>query len=356
MSAVTKGVEGAAAEPERGRKSGPGATDDVLPWVERGVAAAIRRMLKGCDPAELSAHVGLATARAEHAGELAALGDDEQMGALAAFVGGWTAVVARRGRDVGEPLPARTADSTPAVEALALVGHELRTHLSTLHVSLKHAATLLDRESATMASKPEATSEATWSQTLLAPIRIVVERARRSERSLTALVATLADEMFTTATPRLSLAIVDLCKLLRELLDELAWLFVDARCPLELRLPDSATGVWDVTRVRQALTNLLANAVKFGPGKPIGVAVGVSSAEVSVSINDQGPGFVPDEVSTLFERFTKGRNGRGQPGLGLGLYVVKRIVDAHGGRVFAHCAPELGTTFSFTLSRTLELS
>jgi signal transduction histidine kinase len=104
----------------------------------------------------------------------------------------------------------------------------------------------------------------------------------------------------------------------------------------------------DPERVQQILTNLLDNAAKnSAPETPIGIAVTVEGREVQVAVTDRGAGIPKEELSRVFDKFVRGRTTDTR-GTGLGLYICKRIVDAHGGRIWATSEPG-GTTLTFAL-------
>ena len=108
----------------------------------------------------------------------------------------------------------------------------------------------------------------------------------------------------------------------------------------------------DPLGLTQVLDNLIANAVKFShPGDPVWVRAAWAGGQWRIDVADQGIGIPPDEVDRLFQRFVRGSNARtsGRPGTGLGLSVVKAIVELHGGRVTVDSALDQGTTFSIHL-------
>ena len=110
----------------------------------------------------------------------------------------------------------------------------------------------------------------------------------------------------------------------------------------------------DHARITQVLTNLLSNAVKYSPeGGEIRVSSRVVPAEVIISVSDQGPGIPAGEQPQLFSRFHRLDNAltRRTPGTGLGLFLSKSIVDAHGGRIWVESDGRHGSTFSFSLPR-----
>jgi PAS domain S-box-containing protein len=111
----------------------------------------------------------------------------------------------------------------------------------------------------------------------------------------------------------------------------------------------------DAGRLEQVLNNLLSNAIKYSPGGGrIEIGGRVLPGEVVVSVADQGVGIPLEEQVRIFERFFRGSRERHQrtPGVGLGLYLVKAIVEAHGGRIWVESNPGEGAVFSFALPRS----
>ena len=117
--------------------------------------------------------------------------------------------------------------------------------------------------------------------------------------------------------------------------------------------PGETRVVADRDRVKQIMINLLSNAIKFSPeDEPIVVSVSPETDSVCVSVSDSGPGMSEEEVSRLFQRFTRiPRTGGSKPGSGLGLYLSKALVEKHGGRIWVDTKPGAGATFSFRLPR-----
>jgi signal transduction histidine kinase len=113
----------------------------------------------------------------------------------------------------------------------------------------------------------------------------------------------------------------------------------------------------DAEALRQALSNLLDNAVQYsGDARWIAVRVTADDGAVTVGVEDRGVGIPPDEVDKVFDRFHRGGGDvtRSVRGSGLGLTLVKEIVDAHGGHVDVASAPEKGSTFRITLPAMTE--
>jgi signal transduction histidine kinase len=110
----------------------------------------------------------------------------------------------------------------------------------------------------------------------------------------------------------------------------------------------------DAARLEQLLNNLIGNAIKYSPdGGAIRVTGRALPDAIEVTVSDEGIGVPPEEQSRIFERFYRVDDAlsRRAQGSGLGLYIAKAIVEAHGGRIGARSAPGRGTAFSFTLPR-----
>lgn len=108
-------------------------------------------------------------------------------------------------------------------------------------------------------------------------------------------------------------------------------------------------GQWDADRLGQVLDNLLGNAVKYAPaGSEIQVLIEKGCHEANVIVADQGPGIPPAMLPHLFDRFYRGEHAR-DGGLGLGLYISRMLVEAHGGRISATSEPGVGSAFTVTL-------
>ncbi len=130
--------------------------------------------------------------------------------------------------------------------------------------------------------------------------------------------------------------------------------------PVEVDIGGGIPPVWvDPGRVEQVLSNLLSNAAKYSfPGSKIRVELRPVDEQVQISVTNRGEGIPPEEIPLLFTRFHRTRLSRSEriPGLGLGLYISKGLVEAHGGRMWVHSVPDGETTFYFTLPASPALS
>ncbi|MBI2953440.1 MAG: GAF domain-containing protein [Chloroflexi bacterium] len=106
----------------------------------------------------------------------------------------------------------------------------------------------------------------------------------------------------------------------------------------------------DSNRIERALMNLITNALKYSPtDAPVVVQIRPGDGWAIVSVSDEGIGISPEDLPHLFQRFYRAKTGKKTQGLGLGLYIARLIVEAHGGRVWVDSKPNGGSTFSFTL-------
>jgi len=118
--------------------------------------------------------------------------------------------------------------------------------------------------------------------------------------------------------------------------------------------PDLPLVYADEARITQVLSNLLSNAIKYSPeGGEIRVSSAVTPKEVIITVSDQGAGISPEDQKQLFTRFFRANNAltRKTQGAGLGLYLSKAIIDAHGGRMWVESDGKRGARFSFSLPR-----
>jgi signal transduction histidine kinase len=112
-------------------------------------------------------------------------------------------------------------------------------------------------------------------------------------------------------------------------------------------------GRWDRLRLDQVISNLLSNAMKYGGEEKL-IEIGVAEADgfVAVSIRDHGLGISPEDQDRIFERFERLISVRHFGGFGLGLWIVRQIAEAHGGRVRVESQPGAGSTFTVEVPRS----
>lgn len=172
-----------------------------------------------------------------------------------------------------------------------------------------------------------------------------------SARRLATMVADLLDAS-RVETHRLALAreTLNVPELLAGLVERIRPLLGDHRVVLDIQGPPPDVDA-DPGRIEQVVTNLLTNAAKFSPaGAEITVVVAARESEVVVVVADRGPGIPAADRAAIFDRFYRAPATTGsRDGLGLGLYIARGLVEAHGGRMWADSRPGGGTRVCFTL-------
>lgn len=219
---------------------------------------------------------------------------------------------------------------------LSVAAHELRTPLTTLQIELQALQRAVGQGRITL---PEAQS------TKLA-------RAQRQVITLVRLVEALLDvSRISAGRLELQPEETDLAEVVREVVSRFSEQLTIAGCMLELRVMP-ASGRWDRLRLEQVVTNLLTNAMKFGRGRPIEISVEAETHAARLRVRDHGIGIDPAALGRIFDRFERAVSTRSYGGLGLGLYITRQIVAAHGGTIEVQSQPGQGATFTVTLPRT----
>jgi signal transduction histidine kinase len=216
-------------------------------------------------------------------------------------------------------------------EFLHVASHELRGPLGTLRLAVQ----LLGRDA--RGGHPEQTESR---------IRIVERQAERLVRLADAL---LDVSRITAGRLELHREETDLAAIAREVAARHAEEAADARCALSVDAPVPVRGVLDVARLEQVATNLLTNALKYGRGTPVEVRVREERGRGVLEVSDRGIGVAPEDQARVFERFERAVSSRHYAGLGLGLWIVRRILEAHGGAIRLRSAPGQGATFTVEL-------
>lgn len=149
----------------------------------------------------------------------------------------------------------------------------------------------------------------------------------------------------------LKLETVDAAEVLREVLarnaDELAW----RRCSVDFRDPGPLPGSWDRGLLDQIFSNLLSNAMKYGHGRPISLALHGSASAVRFRIEDRGIGIAAGDQQRIFEKFERAAPIEQGTSLGIGLWLVKGMTRALGGTIDLTSAPGAGSIFTVKLPR-----
>ena len=216
-------------------------------------------------------------------------------------------------------------------EFLSIASHELRTPLAALKLALQNLKRVIGPAAQGLA-------------------RRAVEASERQAGRLETLVAALLDvSRIQAGKLDLSPEEMDLGTLVAETVAQFAEQAAQAGCTVSVQAQGDLKGCWDRLRLGQVVTNLLSNAIKYGEGKPIEIGVRSDAGLVRLSVTDHGIGLGPEAQRRLFQRFVRASSSRNYGGLGLGLYIARRLAEAHGGTVAVESAPGQGSTFTVEL-------
>ena len=144
---------------------------------------------------------------------------------------------------------------------------------------------------------------------------------------------------------RLELAPCDLSGVVKDVVERLSEEASKAACELRLALSNGIVGQWDRFRLDEALSNVISNAIKYGAGHPIDIQLQARDEKAVVVVEDHGIGIAPDDLSRIFERFERTIASKNYGGLGLGLYITRKIVEQHRGSITAENRPTGGARF-----------
>jgi signal transduction histidine kinase len=218
-------------------------------------------------------------------------------------------------------------------EFLTVASHELRTPLTSLLLQM-HTLTKKARNAAT-ASEP------------------TIERLdvlNRQIEKLAGLVDALLDvSRISSGQLQLRPEACDLVAIAREVIKRYDEVARAGGCALTLDESGPVVGYWDSMRLEQVLTNLISNALKFGPGKPIDISVSRRGQTATLTVVDHGIGIAPEKINRIFNKYERAVTADSYGGLGLGLFISRNIAEAHAGRMRASSEPGHGTSLSLDL-------
>ncbi len=213
-------------------------------------------------------------------------------------------------------------------EFLSIAAHEIRGPITALHLAVQGL----------LRAPPEP-----------AATRMLAAIEREDHR-----LARFVDELLDVSRIRsrqlhFVFAPVDLVEVAREVVTRMAAELAQSGSSLSFTAPGQVVGTWDRMRLEQVVGNLLSNAIKFGLGKPVELRIESDGETAKLVVRDQGIGIAADARRRVFSPFERAVSSRQFGGLGLGLYIVRTIVDGMGGAVRLDSRPGAGATFTVEL-------
>lgn len=222
-------------------------------------------------------------------------------------------------------------------EFLSIASHELRTPIAALSLQVTGLQRALRSNAPPAADRDN-------------PLQRVDRTVRQLGR-LTRLVEDLLDvSRISAGRLQLRLEEFDLALLVHEVVGGLREQGAHAGCTLHVSA-EPVEGRWDRMRMEQVVTNLLTNAIKYGPRKPIYVTVAGTDTVARIQVRDEGKGIAPEDRERIFERFERVAPEDQRMSLGVGLFIAREVVQAHGGAIQVDSAPGQGSTFSVEVPR-----
>jgi signal transduction histidine kinase len=219
--------------------------------------------------------------------------------------------------------------ATAGIEIVSTVSHELRSPLTSVK---GYTSLLLNR----------------WERLADDQKRMMLEQVNHDADRVTRLITELLD-ISRLETGRLVLRrqMVDLAALAKTVVEKVVMEYPDLE--VALQFPDTLAQPYaDPDKLEQVLSNLVENACKYGSSHGLLITGEVVDRSVAVSVTDKGEGIPAEDIPRVFDKFF--RRAEGKPtGSGLGLWISRGLVEAHGGRLSATSIPGQGTTFRFTL-------
>jgi signal transduction histidine kinase len=222
---------------------------------------------------------------------------------------------------------------------ISMATHELRTPLNTLYLESQLRKMQLDRGRADIFDVPY--------------LQAMVARDRRQVEAMMRLIDDMMDASRINSK-QLSIrpAPMEVSALLTRVVENLAQQAAAAGSPITLDAGQPVTAQWDEFRIEQVVINLLTNALRYGEGKPVEVSLRLLPQGVCISVRDHGRGISPADQQRIFEQFSRVASDDGTGGLGLGLFITRQLVRAHGGSINVESSQGAGAEFTVTLPLT----
>ncbi len=221
-------------------------------------------------------------------------------------------------------------------EFMSVVGHELLTPLNTLFLETQLRKLELERGNTAMFDK--------------AGLEQIFARDQHQVQSMVELIDDILDAS-RIRNHQLSIRPrpTDLCIVVKRAVGQLSSQAAAAASSIAVRAEEPIQGHWDEFRIEQVIVNLLSNALRYSEKKPVEISLSSLPGSARIEVRDQGKGIPAQDRERIFEQFERGPHSAGQAGFGLGLYISRQLVEAHGGTLDLLSHEGKGSNFRVTL-------
>jgi signal transduction histidine kinase len=221
-------------------------------------------------------------------------------------------------------------------EFLSIASHELKTPLTPLKIQTQQLLRLMCKE-------PLQNMD---------PVRIekMLTTSNRQIERLSKLIDDLLDiSRINTGKLQLNLEHFDLMEMIGDIKQRFGSQLATSGCELIVHGPSELPVYLDIFRIEQVVVNLLTNSMKYGPGRPIEISIDRAGDFFSLAVKDGGIGIAAEDQKRIFLRFERAVSSTHFGGLGLGLYIVTQILEAHGGSISVSSEIKRGSVFRVDL-------
>ncbi len=217
-------------------------------------------------------------------------------------------------------------------EFLAMASHELKTPITPLNLQMQSFLKMV--RTRTLKQIDDERLE-----------RMLSTAYHQVERLAETIDKLLDVSRFTAGKVAMNFEKVNLCELVKETVNSFEIQLNKLGCACKISAPDQVMIVCDLFRIEQVLINLLSNAMKYGPGKPVEIQISADEEWAELRIKDHGIGIAPEDHKRIFQRFERATPPTNYGGLGLGLYITCEIIKQHQGSIHIESSLGSGATF-----------
>ncbi len=221
-------------------------------------------------------------------------------------------------------------------EFLSIASHELKTPLTSILLNLQLALMKIH----------SATNQKTVPKDVVKLIETNISQSRRMSRLINDL---LNISVISSGRLEIEKEECDLSSLIADILPRFSKSLKRRKTKIVFKKKPGIIGNWDSLRIEQVMSNLISNALKYGNNKPVSISLSKLGNIAKVEIHDEGIGIAKQDQGFIFERFKRAVASKEYKGLGVGLYISRQIVEAHGGKLKVVSQYKKGSTFTVDL-------